>query len=97
MKVSDNTQHIKQVIEAMRKERKLQKGLEKAQVSKMWQDLMGDTIGKFTSTLLYDKGTLTIYLTSSALREELNRGKDKIIHRLNEHYGENVIKKIIFK
>jgi predicted nucleic acid-binding Zn ribbon protein len=97
MYIGNNTQHIKQIIEALRKERKLKKGLEKAQVNKIWQELMGDTIGKFTSNLSYDNGTLSVYLNSSALREELNRGKDKIINRLNEHYGEVVIKKIIFK
>jgi len=97
MDTSNNTQHIKQIFEAMRKERKLQKGLEKAQVKKIWQELMGDTIDKFTSNLQYHNGVLTIYLTSSALREELNRGKQRIIDRLNEHYGEQIIKKIIFK
>ena len=97
MDISHNTQHIKQVIEAMRKEQKLQKGLEKAQINKIWQELMGDNIGKFTTNLQYANGKLTVYLNSSALREELNRGKDKIVNRLNEHYGETVIKKIVFK
>ncbi len=97
MDISNNTQHIKRVIEAMRKEQKLQKGLEKAQIDKMWEELMGNTIGKFTSNLQYKNGKLTVYLTSSALREELNRGNQKVIDRLNEHYGEQIIKKIIFK
>jgi len=97
MYIGDNTKHIKQIIKAIRKERKLKNGLEKAEVNKIWQDLMGDTIDKYTSNLNYNNGKLTVYLTSSTLREELNRGKDKIIHRLNEHYGEIIIKKIIFK
>jgi len=97
MDISNNTQHVKQVIEAMRKERKLQKGLEKVQVKKIWKELMGDTIDKFTSNLQFHNNVLTVYLTSSALREELNRGKQKIINRLNEHYGDTIINKIIFK
>ena len=93
----ENTQHIKQVIAALRKDRKLKKGLEKAQIKKLWRDLMSETIDKFTSEITYTNGILTVYLTSSAMREELNRGKDKIINLINKELGENLIKKIIFK
>ncbi len=97
MDIEKNTQHIKEVIDALRKERKLKKGLEKAQIKTLWADLMSDTIAGYTSRLTYDKGTLYVYLTSSALREELNRGKSKIIGLLNEKLGEEVIKRIVFK
>jgi len=97
MDISKNTQHIKQIVAALRKERKLKKGLEKAQIKKIWKELMSDTIANYTSNITFESGTLYIYLTSSTLREELNRGKDKIIDLLNNHLGEKVIKKIIFK
>ncbi len=97
MDIEKNTQHIKEVIDVLRKERKLKKGLEKAQIKTLWADLMSDTIAGYTSRLTYDKGVLYVYLTSSALREELNRGKTKIIHLLNERIGEEVIKRIVFK
>ena len=92
-----NTQHIKQVIDALRKDKKLKKGLEKAQVKKMWRNLMSETIDKFTSDITYNNGVLTVYLTSSAMREELNRGKNKIVNLMNEELGEKIVKKIIFK
>ncbi len=93
----ENTRHIKQVIAALRKDKKLKKGLEKAQVKQLWKDLMGETIDKFTSNITYQNGILTVYLTSSAMREELNRGKNKIVNLLNKELGEKVVKKIIFK
>ena len=93
----ENTQHIKQVIAALRKDRKLKKGLEKAQIKKLWRDLMSETIDKYTSEITYDKGILTVYLTSSAMREELNRGKDKIVNLINQELGEDLIEKIVFK
>jgi len=92
-----NMQHIKQIIENLRKERKLKKGLEKAQIKKLWGELMSDTIDKYTDNITYDNGVLKVYLTSSALREELSRGKHRIIDLLNSRLGESVIKKIIFK
>ncbi len=97
MDISKNTQHIKQIVEALRKEKKLKKGLEKAQIKKLWAEIMSETIAHYTSNITYNNGTLKVYLTSSALREELNRGKDKIINLLNEKLGETVIKKLIFK
>ena len=93
----ENTRHIKQVIAALRKDKKLKKGLEKAQVKQLWKDLMGETIDKFTSNITYQNGILTVYLNSSAMREELNRGKSKIVNLLNMELGEKVVKKIIFK
>ncbi len=93
----ENTRHIKQVIAALRKDKKLKKGLEKAQVKQLWKDLMGETIDKFTSNITYQNGILTVYLNSSAMREELNRGKNKIVNLLNKELGEKVVKKIIFK
>jgi len=97
MNQDKNTQHIKQIIDNLRKERKLKKGLEKAQIKKLWGELMSDTIDKYTSSITYENGVLKIYLTSSALREELNRGKHKIIDLLNSRLGDAVIKNIIFK
>ncbi len=97
MDISKNTSHIKQLVETLRKDKKLKKGLEKAQVKKLWTELMGKSIEKYTSNVTYKQGVLTVYLTSSALREELSRGKDKIINLMNEHYGKKVINKVILK
>jgi len=97
MEQDKNMQHIKKIIDNLRKERKLKKGLEKAQIKKLWGELMNETIDKYTSNITYENGILKVFLTSSALREELNRGKYKIIDLLNSHLGDSVIKKIIFK
>jgi len=95
--ISKNTQHIKQVLASLRKEQKLKKGLEKARVKELWEKLMSETIANYTADIWYNNGTLTVHLTSSALREELNRGKDKIIQLINNHLNENIIKRIVFK
>jgi len=95
--ISKNTQHVKQVLEALRKEQKLKKGLQKARVVKLWKELMSETIANYTADIKYQNNTLTVYLTSSALREELNRGKNKIINLINQHLNEPIIRDIIFK
>ena len=93
----DESKHIKAIVEAMRKEQRLKKGLEKAGVKQLWTELWGENIAKYTQKLVFNNGILTVYLNSSTLREELNRKKSSIIEQMNAKMGEEVIDKIIFK
>ena len=95
--MQNNTDHIKEIIKSIRKEKKLKKGLEKVQIKKLWIDLWGEHIAQYTEKIFFENGKLTVYLTSSALREEINRTKFKIIEKMNDKLGEKQIKKIILK
>jgi len=94
---TDNNKHIRQVINALRQDKKFKKGLQKAQIKQLWKKLMSDTIDNYTSNITFKNGILTVYLTSSALREELNRKKKKITDLLNRELGSEEIKKVTFK
>ncbi len=89
--------HIKKIIEAIRKENRLKKGLQKAQIKKLWVELWGEHIAQYTEKVFFENGILNVYLNSSALREEMNRSKTKIIDKMNEAIGEKRIKKMILK
>jgi len=93
----DESKHIKAIVEAMRKEQRLRKGLEKAGVKQLWTELWGENIARYTQKLVFNNGILTVYLNSSTLREELNRKKTSIIEQMNEKMGDKVIDKIVFK
>ncbi len=93
----DEAKHIKALVEAMRKEQGLKKGLEKASVKQLWIELWGENIAQYTQKLVFNNGILTVYLNSSTLREELNRKKNEIIVQMNAKMGEQLIDKIIFK
>ncbi len=93
----NDSEHIKLIIEAIRKENRLKKGLEKAQIRKLWKELWGEHIEQYTEKIFFENGILNVYLTSSALREEMNRSKNKIIKNMNEAIGEKLIKKMILK
>jgi len=95
--MDNESKHIKALVEAIRKERGLKKGLEKAGVKQLWKDLWGENISKYTQKLVFNNGILTVYLNSSTLREELNRKKEEIQRQMNEKMGEKIINKIIFK
>ena len=75
----------------------LEKGLDKIKVQDAWVKLMGNGVNSYTTSILLNRNTLYVELSSSALREELSYGKEKIITMLNEDLGKEIIKKLILR
>ncbi len=75
----------------------LQKGLDKIEVQKLWVKLMGNGVNSYTTSVQLNNHTLYVQLSSSALREELSYGKEKIIIMLNEAFGKELIKKLVLR
>lgn len=48
-----------------------------------WEELAGKAINLKTKRLRLDKGKLTVYLTSSVLRNELNLRRGELLERIN--------------
>ncbi|RLD29530.1 MAG: DUF721 domain-containing protein [Bacteroidetes bacterium] len=76
---------------------KLQSGLDKIEVHDSWVKLMGNGVNCYTTSVKLQRDTLYVQLNSSALREELSYGKEKIIKMLNEDLGKEVIKKLVLR
>lgn len=76
---------------------KLTPQLHEVKIKALWEHEMGKTINQYTTQLSLNKNILTITINSAPLRNELNFSKDKIINRLNEHLGEDVIKEVIIR
>ncbi len=93
----NNTFNLKQALDMLlRRDGKLKKQLTEAQVKRLWAEMMDNTVAPYTSKISFKNGRLKIWLTSAALREELNRGKNLIRKNMNEKIGEELIKEIIF-
>tara|TARA_S200000501_G_scaffold348447_1_gene363664 strand:+ start:422 stop:724 length:303 start_codon:yes stop_codon:yes gene_type:complete len=75
----------------------LKKGLTNEKVNQLWSKLMGENIDRYTDKIIVKNKTVTIYLSSAPLREELTYGKDKIIKLINEETDVKLIEKIIFR
>lgn len=76
---------------------KLEKGLNKVNVADAWIKLMGNGINNYTTSVNLERDTLYVQLSSSAYREELSYGKQKIIDMLNEELGKEIIKKLVLR
>ena len=55
---------------------------------------MGPGIETYTSDVTLRGSAVTVYLTSSAYRQELSMGKSKIIKLMNEELGGDLIKEL---
>lgn len=89
--------NLQDVLKEFVTENKLETGLDKVQVRDAWTKLMGNGINNYTSDIQLKRDTLYIQLTSSALREELSYGKEKIIKMINEELGKDIVNKIVLR
>ena len=88
---------IDRLIKSYIKENKLEDGLENIEVNNLWHETMKNGVANYTTDLNLKNGTLYIKLKSSALREELSYGKEKIIKLLNEKLKKDLIIKIVLR
>ncbi|MCF6350482.1 MAG: DUF721 domain-containing protein [Flavobacteriaceae bacterium] len=89
-----NLQSIKDIMQDVLRKNKLENGMQELDVTNAWKQVMGKGVWTYTLSIKLNKGNLTVYLKSSALREELNYGKEKIVTMLNQYLKQKIVKKI---
>lgn len=93
-KRENDTNKIKDLIPQMLQENKLKKGMDQILVKEAWAELMGPGVSNYTETVSIKGQTVFVKLSSSALREELQYGQDKIVKMLDEALGPLRVKSI---
>lgn len=76
---------------------KLKSGVQAMQIEDAWEKIMGKTIARYTDKIEIVNSTLFISSSVAPLKNELLYQKAKIIQRVNEALGENVIKEVVIK
>jgi hypothetical protein len=79
------------------KSSRLRTGIQAVRIEELWEQIMGKTIAKYTEKIQIIGTTLFITTTVAPLKNELLYQKAKIIERVNELMGENVIKEVVVK
>ncbi|HLF62314.1 MAG TPA: DUF721 domain-containing protein [Saprospiraceae bacterium] len=97
MTMRKNDQKIGEILSALVQDPKFKPKLYQKKIEQTWQDVMGVWINRETRSLRVKDGTLTIKISSSALREELHFMRDKIKEKINGMLGEEFIKDVIVK
>jgi predicted nucleic acid-binding Zn ribbon protein len=62
-----------------------------------WEAIVGKTISKYTRNINLFNKKLTIYTDVAPLKQELLLGKEQLVTRINEYFGDRVIDEIIIK
>lgn len=76
---------------------RLKGNIQAYQITDVWEEIMGKTIAKYTEKIEVINHTLFITTTVAPLKNELLYQKEKIIQRVNEALGENLVKEVVIK
>jgi predicted nucleic acid-binding Zn ribbon protein len=62
-----------------------------------WPEVMGQGIANYTGEVVIRNRVLHVHLKSSVLRQELFMNRKRLVQKLNEHVGAQVIDDIVFR
>ena len=96
-KRKSNSENLEGVIHRLIKAYGLTDGVDKSRLINSWEKILGPYIAGKTEKIELKKGKLFIKLSSAALRNELSVSKTKLILKLNEFLGKEIIEDIIFR
>jgi hypothetical protein len=92
-----NEKSLGKILEDVIKDNNLGDGITQARINEIWVELMSRPILSRTTKLRFINKTLTIYLTSSVIRSELDYQKEELKKQFNDRLGDSTIDKIEFK
>ncbi len=91
------TVNIGEALQNFMHQSRLKNGLRAAQIEEIWEQLMGQTIAKYTEQISIVGDKLWITSHHAALKNELAFQKELIVKRVNEAMGETIVKDVIIK
>ena len=87
---------IKKIIDGvLGKKGRLAKGYQQYTVENVWREIFGAVISKYTSSVRYKDGVLTVRITSAPLKQEIMATKDSVIERMNNNLKYKKISKLV--
>ncbi len=92
-----NTQSIGEVLKEYIDSMRLSRKLKESRIETQWEELLGKNAASLTRKLVIRNKVLYVYLNSPALRNELLMMREKLIQRINEEAGEELISKMVLK
>jgi len=92
-----NTQSIGEVLKEYIDSMSIGKKLKESRIDSQWEKILGKNAASLTRKIIIKNKVLYVYLDSPALRNELLMMREKVIQRINEEAGEELIIKIVLK
>lgn len=88
---------LQDVLNQLTSQPKIASGLNQVKVKEAWKATMGEHVASYTQEIKLRGKSLYITLSSSALKEELGYGKEKILKHLNETLGFEAVETLIYR
>ena len=85
---------IKSVLKDIIAQKPLKKGVQQIKICNAWGETMGDHILSYTDEVRFSHNTLYVTLRSAPLKMELSYGLDSLVKRINDHLGDEFVRKI---
>ncbi|MBT8231187.1 MAG: DUF721 domain-containing protein [Saprospiraceae bacterium] len=96
--MKEEDQKIKGIIgKIFQKEDKLSRVYNNFSIDQIWRDTFGNVISNYTTSVKYYKGTLTVYISSAPLRQELDMSKDSVVKKLNAALKYKKVEKLVIR
>ena len=93
---SSNEYTLKQAIEALIEQYKIQEKLSETVVLNDWEKIVGKMIARHTKNIYIKKRILYVELDNAALRNELSYAKTKLVLAINKSLNSEAIDEIVF-
>ena len=77
--------------------KRLASGFNQYTIENVWKATFGEVISNYTTSVKFFKGTLTVYISSSPLKQELNLTKENVIEKLNKNLPYHKVTKLIVR
>lgn len=93
-----NEMSLGDAIKAFLKSNSLDEKLLETEIYARWEELVGQAINNRTTKVKLNDGVLSVYVTSSVLRNELSIRKSELLERINQRLmGKTIIKDLQFR
>lgn len=96
MNKKKNPVSVKNVIDKILLNKKLNHGLLELRIKDAWKNVMGKNINTYTTNIKLNKEIIFVKLSSAPLKNELVYRADTIVKLLNNELGQEKIKEIKF-
>lgn len=92
-----NDQSLKDAIKHLLNAYKLKGKILETRLLGSWENLVGDTVAKYTDDLYIKDRKLYIKVSNATIRQELLYSKDELLRQLNVFAGENALDDIVVR
>ena len=90
------TESLTDILHGILRQQGLETPLNQQRLIRLWPEVTGPVIARYTRELYIRNQTLYVHLTSPALKNDLNMGRRNLVLALNEKTGAQVIADIVF-